>query len=204
MTQEEKYELIEELCQRSEKAKQKLLSLRRMDIMNIISIETGKEMRSTNKAKPELVEQFFNIISANISRREKQSLNSVDPVAQSSAILALPLLNAPTSVRSKRKMSHPTRLPSAKYCNNSACRAPIKSNFCMRCSCYICHKFDENKNPSFWLVCESEARSHCGLSCHIECALNSDKAGIMGNGSGIKLDGSFQCGNCGHVIDLVR
>ncbi|KAH9614375.1 hypothetical protein KSS87_005252, partial [Heliosperma pusillum] len=92
-------------------------------------------------------------------------------------------------------------------CKNSACRAVLSLDdaFCRRCSCCICHKFDDNKDPSLWLVCESEGSpgDSCGLSCHIECALEQEKLGVVKLGQYMQLDGSYCCASCGKVSGIL-
>ncbi|XP_077211765.1 VIN3-like protein 1 [Tasmannia lanceolata] len=121
--------------------------------------------------------------------------------------------------KQQRKGEHPVRLPSATelsadggssntwICKNSACRAVLTSDdtFCKRCSCCICHLFDDNKDPSLWLVCTSESgeRDSCGLSCHIECALQRQKAGVVNLGQLMQLDGSYCCASCGKVSGII-
>lgn len=117
-----------------------------------------------------------------------------------------------------RKGENPVRLPSAEditdlrcastwICKNSACKAvlSLEDNFCKRCSCCICHRFDDNKDPSLWLVCTSESGGGdwCGLSCHIECALEQQKAGVADCGQFIKLDGNYCCPSCGKVSGIL-
>ncbi|KAI8565552.1 hypothetical protein RHMOL_Rhmol03G0269100 [Rhododendron molle] len=92
-------------------------------------------------------------------------------------------------------------------CKNSACKAilSIEDTFCKRCSCCICHLFDDNKDPSLWLVCTSESgnRDSCGLSCHIECALQHGKVGVVDLGQLMQLDGSYCCASCGKVSGIL-
>ncbi|KAK8644903.1 hypothetical protein V6N13_118764 [Hibiscus sabdariffa] len=92
-------------------------------------------------------------------------------------------------------------------CKNSACRAvlSIDDTFCKRCSCCICHLFDDNKDPSLWLVCTSESGEgdYCGLSCHIECALQREKVGVVDLGQLMQLDGSYCCASCGKVSGIL-
>ncbi|KAE8675908.1 copper-binding family protein [Hibiscus syriacus] len=92
-------------------------------------------------------------------------------------------------------------------CKNSACRAvlSIDDTFCKRCSCCICHLFDDNKDPSLWLVCTSESGEgdYCGLSCHIECALQREKVGVIDLGQLMQLDGSYCCASCGKVSSIL-
>ncbi|XVF88493.1 hypothetical protein PTKIN_Ptkin19aG0055700 [Pterospermum kingtungense] len=92
-------------------------------------------------------------------------------------------------------------------CKNSSCRAvlSIDDTFCKRCSCCICHLFDDNKDTSLWLVCTSESGEgdYCGLSCHIECALQHEKVGVVDLGQLMQLDGSYCCPSCGKVSGIL-
>ncbi|XP_042475775.1 VIN3-like protein 1 isoform X2 [Macadamia integrifolia] len=126
---------------------------------------------------------------------------------------------APTSKKQPRKGENPVRLlPTTEsslefefsgtwVCKNSACRAVLTSEdtFCKRCSCCICHLFDDNKDPSLWLVCTSESggRDSCGSSCHIECALLRQKVGVVNLGPMMQLDGSYCCPSCGKVSGIL-
>lgn len=92
-------------------------------------------------------------------------------------------------------------------CKNSACRATISidDTFCKRCSCCICHLFDDNKDPSLWLECTSESGpgDSCGLTCHVECALQRGKVGVVDLGQLMQLDGSYCCASCGKVSGIL-
>lgn len=130
--------------------------------------------------------------------------------------------NQPSSSSSKkqnRKGGNPIRIPQPNenfpdcglsntwVCKNSACRAVLSTDdtFCKRCSCCICHLFDDNKDPSLWLVCSSELGhgDSCGLSCHIECALQREKVGVVDLGQLMQLDGSYCCAYCGKVSGIL-
>jgi hypothetical protein len=105
-------------------------------------------------------------------------------------------------------MSEDKRPPSTWICKNAACKAVLTSDntFCKRCSCCICHLFDDNKDPSLWLVCSSEAggdRDCCESSCHVECALQRRKAGRVDLGQSVHLDGHYCCAACGKVIGIL-
>ncbi|KAK1274823.1 VIN3-like protein 2 [Acorus gramineus] len=76
----------------------------------------------------------------------------------------------------------------------------------LRCSCCICHRFDDNKDPSLWLVCNSDPPhlgDSCGSSCHLMCALKHDRAGINKKGCYAKLDGCYYCVSCRKVNGLM-
>ncbi|KAL8120151.1 VIN3-like protein 1 isoform X2 [Apium graveolens] len=92
-------------------------------------------------------------------------------------------------------------------CQNSACRATLNTadTFCKRCSCCICHLFDDNKDPSLWLECASVSAEDesCGLSCHLECAFQRGKLGVVNLGQLLQLDGSYCCASCGKVSGIL-
>lgn len=129
------------------------------------------------------------------------------------------LSSQPPSKKQHRKGENPNRLtPTTEQlydygssdswiCKNSACRAVLSTDdtFCRRCSCCICHLFDDNKDPSLWLVCtsDSDQGDSCGLSCHIECALQRGKAGVVNLGQLMQLDGSYCCASCGKVSGIL-
>ncbi|CAA0813573.1 VIN3-like protein 1 [Striga hermonthica] len=123
------------------------------------------------------------------------------------------------SKKQQRKGDNPMRIPPSQeqyvdlkttnswICKNSACRATLSADdtFCKRCSCCICHLFDDNKDPSLWLECTSESGTgdSCGLSCHIECALQRGKVGVVDLGLLMQLDGSYCCASCGKVSGIL-
>ncbi|CAI9780906.1 unnamed protein product [Fraxinus pennsylvanica] len=59
-------------------------------------------------------------------------------------------------------------------------------------------------DPSLWLECTSESGSghSCGLSCHIECALQRGKVGVDLDQM-MQLDGSYCCASCGKVSGIL-
>lgn len=125
--------------------------------------------------------------------------------------------NGQPSRKQSRKAKNPSRFPEATekcaakrstllICQNTACKATLSDEaFCKRCSCCICHSFDDNKDPSLWLECTSESSKgdSCGLSCHIECALQQQKVGVVDLGLLMKLDGSYCCASCGKVSGIL-
>ncbi|CAM0958370.1 unnamed protein product [Alopecurus aequalis] len=102
---------------------------------------------------------------------------------------------------------HDAKCSSTWICRNLACKAVVASeeSFCKRCSCCICHQFDDNKDPSLWLVCASENddKQCCGSSCHIECAFQYKRVGCFDIGKIIHLDGSYSCASCGKVSGIL-
>ncbi|KAI5084240.1 hypothetical protein GOP47_0000409 [Adiantum capillus-veneris] len=97
-----------------------------------------------------------------------------------------------------------TQQNAAIVCKNLACKAflPAEASFCRRCSCCLCMEFDDNKDPSLWITCDREEEG-CGLSCHVECALQNQVAGVIKKHGSVWLDGSFACKSCGKISSLI-
>uniref|UniRef100_A0ACD5ZA92 Uncharacterized protein n=1 Tax=Avena sativa TaxID=4498 RepID=A0ACD5ZA92_AVESA len=132
--------------------------------------------------------------------------------------------NQQHSAKRQRKSENPSRLPivasnpvtadvpappsNVRFCLNLACRAilNLEDKLCRRCSCCICLKYDDNKDPSLWLFCSSEKsmqKDSCGFSCHLECALKDGRTGILQGGQCKKLDGGYYCTRCWKQNDLL-
>lgn len=218
----EKHELVYEIAKGSEGGpeilhswKRILHSWKRKELLHILCAEMGKERKYTGLPKCKMIEHLLKIVALKKSGAQE--------TAQISMVSSNPA-NAPGLFRRQRKREHPLRLPEAtaalslcanetdtnmtRVCKNCACRAvlSLEDRFCKRCSCCICHQFDDNKDPSVWLVCSSESPSEgvsCGLSCHLECALKHEKSGIVKVGQHMQLDGSYCCPSCGRVSGLM-
>ncbi|KAL8158746.1 hypothetical protein V2J09_000283 [Rumex salicifolius] len=124
-----------------------------------------------------------------------------------------------SSKKQSRKGDNPTRFTpvpcqssnhaytNTRVCSNLACKAVLSmdKSFCQSCSCCFCHKFDDDKDPSLWLVCKSDSPrdDSCGLSCHIECAFQHEKVGVVNLGQFMQLDGNYWCSACGNVSDIL-
>lgn len=80
-----------------------------------------------------------------------------------------------------------------------------EDSFCRRCSCCICRKYDDNKDPSLWLTCSSDAPfegDSCGFSCHLECAFKIEKSGLAKDK---QSEGCcFYCVSCGKPNSLLE
>ncbi|KAL5768894.1 hypothetical protein ACOSQ2_015677 [Xanthoceras sorbifolium] len=173
--------------------------------------------------KKELLRSCFdkdkrNSASSKSKMTEIPKANNNKTIKKQDKKVSLSPSNQP-SRKQQRKGENPTRLPPASeqspdfgcsnswICKNSACRAvlSIDDTFCRRCSCCICHLFDDNKDPSLWLVCTSDSglEESCGLSCHIECALQREKVGVVDLGQLMQLDGSYCCASCGKVSGIL-
>lgn len=206
----EKRELVHEIAQWSKDAPEILRSFTRRELLEIICAEMGKERKYTGFTKFRMIEHLLKLIS-------KKSKNRTDNSIASSP--------AKTQIGSKRQrkkenplqpltdLDHfsPEKCKEVKtlLCQNLACRASLSPEdaFCKRCSCCICHQYDDNKDPSLWLTCSSGSPNKddsCGMSCHLTCALKHERTGITKNGCRPKLDGEFYCASCGKINGLLR
>ncbi|KAG6473294.1 hypothetical protein ZIOFF_067208 [Zingiber officinale] len=204
---EEKRELVHELSKWPDSAPEKLQTWSRRDLLEILCAEIGKERKYTGLTKQKMIEYLFKIVSEKKAGEPIKS--TTDPAPP----------NPQPLPKRQRKNDHPLRLPvvanagneaiaTTRSCQNLACRATmnLEDAFCKRCSCCICHKYDDNKDPSLWLICSSEILSQgnsCQLSCHLECALKNERAGIVNTEKYPNLDGSYYCTHCGKVNDLL-
>ncbi|KAG0473511.1 hypothetical protein HPP92_014892 [Vanilla planifolia] len=209
---EQKRELIRELVKWPNGALEKLHTWSRRDLLEILCVEMGKERKYTGLTKQKLIDCIFKILSEKKSEEHAEDTGTTPHEPHTNSF----------PIKRQRKSDHPSRLPFAssklpvcevpkgtRFCLNVACRASLSQDdpFCKRCSCCICQKYDENKDPSLWLFCSSEDLSEgdsCGLSCHLDCALKDERTGIAKNGHCSLLDGSYYCVYCGRVNDLLR
>ncbi|KAI7731672.1 hypothetical protein M8C21_005388, partial [Ambrosia artemisiifolia] len=207
---EEKRELVYEVSACSNGSPELLQSWSRQDILQILCAEMGKERKYTGLTKLKIIEHLLKIVSKKRSQ-EDIMMTSFESLGSEHK----------SAVKRARKSDHPNRVNVAldrecvdlvdndvEFCKNVACRAKLVEDvaFCKRCSCCICHQYDENKDPSLWLTCGSDPSFHrdcCGMSCHLECAIKHEKSGIPKDGMSRGLDGSFCCVSCGEVNDLL-
>ncbi|CAN8301547.1 unnamed protein product [Cochlearia groenlandica] len=170
----ERRELIHALSKQPQEASELLNSWSPNEIMKIICAEMGKERKYTGLTKPKLIQNLLSLVSR--------------PLGDTSR---------------KKQQQHKKKKKNTSYivcCENLACRAALGSeeSFCRKCSCCVCQRFDDNKDPSLWLTCET-----CGLSCHLECALKQERYGIGCDDEAMGLDGRFYCVFCGKDNDLL-
>lgn len=215
LSMEEKRELVYQLSKQSHSASETLQSWTRQEILQILCAELGKERKYTGLTKLKIIENLLKLVSEKKSG-EREARTDIEP--QSSPA------SAQRPSKRQRKNDNPARLPvpvtdavmnnsgsdlvNAIYCKNSACRATLRKEdvFCKRCSCCICHQYDDNKDPSLWLTCSSEppfGGDSCGMSCHLECALKNERSGIGKDRCYSGVDGSFYCISCRKVNDLL-
>ncbi|KAH9625821.1 hypothetical protein KSS87_020475 [Heliosperma pusillum] len=198
LSMEKRRDIVYELAKWSHGAAEMLQTWSRHDILQILCAEMGKERKYTGLTKLKMIEQLLKVVS------EKNSGDHESVVCEPHSS---PSVSQKRSKRSSRKPEHLYR--SATYCKNYACKARFNNGdmFCKRCTCCVCHKYDDNKDPSLWLTCGSEppfTGDSCNLSCHLECALEHARAGIAKDGRVAQLDGAFYCVSCGKMNDLMR
>ncbi|KAL3819556.1 hypothetical protein ACJIZ3_005461 [Penstemon smallii] len=196
LSMEQKRELLYEVSKWRDGASEMLQSWSRQELLQILCAELGKERKYTNLTKSKLIEHILKIVhekkshddERTLKRQRKSDLPNFLPIAPNTA----PYVDSGNAV----------------YCSNSACKANMNREdvFCKRCSCCICSKYDDNKDPSLWLICNSDPPFHgssCGMSCHLECALRHESSGISMDKQDKGLDGNFCCVSCGKANDLL-
>ncbi|XP_015082522.1 VIN3-like protein 2 [Solanum pennellii] len=215
LSMEEKRELVYELSKQSHGAPEMLQSWSRQEILQILCAEMGKERKYTGLTKLKIIENLLKIVSEKKSLEQENTSNlEMQPSSESGQ----------RSSKRQRKAEHPSRFPieantssttntnvslaNVVYCKNLACRAKLSGQdaFCKRCSCCICRNYDDNKDPSLWLICSSEPPfqgDSCGMSCHLECAMKHGKSCITTDKSDKGNNGTFYCVSCGKANDLL-
>ncbi|KAM7253120.1 hypothetical protein ACFE04_025738 [Oxalis oulophora] len=207
----EKRELVREIAQRSKDAPTILNSFTRREILETICAEMGKERKYTGYSKFQMIEQLLKVVS------QKSKISNSDNFIAFSASKTLSGFKRPRQKGSPHQLfidlndiSKNNNIKEdhvkIQLCQNAACRANLKPDdaFCKRCSCCICHCYDDNKDPSLWLTCGSDDETNlCGISCHLKCALEDERAGIMKSSFCARLDGSFFCISCRKVNGLM-
>ncbi|KAJ0251729.1 VIN3-like protein 2 [Hirschfeldia incana] len=222
MSVDEKRQLVYELSKQSHLATEVLQAWSRQEILQILCAEMGKERKYTGLTKVKIIEALLKIVSEKNSgeydekkKKKKKSDTECLPVER--------------NTKRQRKVDEPTRYVASTsnnnasgscssvntkgeekntttYCNNLACRAILREgdSFCRRCSCCVCLKYDDNKDPSLWLTCSSDPPfegDSCGFSCHLECAFKSEKSGLA-SGGGDRC--CFYCVSCGKQNSLLE
>ncbi|KAF2299796.1 hypothetical protein GH714_003458 [Hevea brasiliensis] len=179
--------------------------------------ELIREIAQWSKDAPEILSSFtrMELLELSVPRWKCKTGNTNDTIASSPA---------KTRTRFKRKRKKESQLQLSTDLNlvsqesdeevkirvyqNVAWRAILSpdDDCCKRCSCHICHYYDDNKDLTLWLTCglDSPGENSCGLACHLICALKDERTGIMKTGCQAKLDGSFYCVSCGKINGLLR
>lgn len=184
-----------------------LSSLTRRELLEIICAEMGQERKYSGYSKNQMIEHLLKLIYKNYGKTDKYTLNSTENGCKRQRTQEQ-LCHTPVQSENDPQENMEAEIR-VSLCENLACRAAMGQGdkFCKRCSCCICHKYDDNKDPSLWLTCESDASDSwesCGVTCHLECALKHEQTGIYKNECRSKLDGGFYCVTCGKTNGLMR
>lgn len=198
-----------EVSEWSDGATEVLHSWSRHEILQVLCAELGKERKYTGLTKSKIIENLLKIVYE--KKSQGANISGASPTSE----------NGERTPKRLRKSDLPSRPPitaasgpdveagNTVYCKNSACKAKMNREdvFCKRCSCCICRQYDDNKDPSLWLICNSDPPFNgmsCGMSCHLECALRHENSGILKGWKDKGLDGNFSCVSCGKSNDLLR
>ena len=205
----EKRELVHEIAQWPKDAPEMLQSFTRPELLEIICAEMGKERKYTGYTKSQMIGHLLKLVSQNSKRSDTDDSLAFSPahIGHKRKRNIGPLSRQLTDLNHVPLENNEEEHAKILLCQNVACKATLNPEdaFCKRCSCCICHLYDDNKDPSLWLICGSDTPYDlCGLSCHLECALKHERAGIMKNGCHTKLDGSFYCVSCEKINGLMR
>ncbi|XP_019092383.1 PREDICTED: VIN3-like protein 3 [Camelina sativa] len=169
-------------------------------LREMLRAESEKERKYTGLRKGQIIKKLYKTASTkkNTGEREVEERN---PSPKRQKKDHDPLNDVTPSAQTEGKGTI--------YCKNWACKAKLRKvdTFCKRCSCCICHKYDLNKDHSYWLTCTSDPSfgdKSCGLSCHLECALMSEKSGIHKDKETSDVDGCFICVSCGTPSSILE
>ncbi|XP_010447754.1 PREDICTED: VIN3-like protein 2 isoform X1 [Camelina sativa] len=221
MSVDEKRQLVYELSKQTHLASEVLQAWSRQEILQILCAEMGKERKYTGLTKVKIIETLLKIVSEKNSGENEGKKRDSDslPIQKNTKrqrkvdnpsryVVPVPATNNVTSNNASGSCSSVnTKGESTIYCNNLACRAVLRQedSFCRRCSCCICHKYDDNKDPSLWLTCSSDPPfegESCGFSCHLECAFKTEKSGLAKDK---RSEGCcFYCVSCGKTNSLLE
>ena len=232
----EKQKILYRAAQGLDGGQEALESWTRKDLLQLICLEMGKERKYTGVSKGKMIELLMKLVAMKRTGDGDGNGNGesgISEVSQESPVRKQRKVGRPARVPpppitdvSGQKVGQSSRglpplaldidmdvqmpEPSLTVCRNTACKAQLLlgENFCVRCSCCICRSFDDNKDPSLWVVCTPEPNDSgmdCRLSCHIECALKDGVAGVVATSEGSKfvLDASFRCPSCGKLSSLI-
>ncbi|OMO50778.1 Fibronectin, type III [Corchorus capsularis] len=207
----EKIELVHEIAQWSEDAPQILSSFTRRELLEIICAEMGKDRKYSGYNKLKMIDHLLKLISLKSKKTDANQFGSLSEAKPEGGYKRKRQDGFPHEVLTDLNDIPPSQAKDERVkilvCQNAACRASLNpaDAFCKRCSCCICHQFDDNKDPTLWLTCESDfdENESCGMSCHLKCALEDERAGIIKSSCCTKLDGSFYCLSCGKINGLM-
>ena len=212
MSLTDKRQLVYEVARWPQGAVEILQCWTRRDLLELICVELGKERKYTNVPKSKMIAYLLKLVSRNSGQLKdgnaKAILSGQDNIDETQMKEYEEQEQYSVKTANFDSSMHTEARAGTVVCRNVACQAIRNAGdkYCKRCSCCICNKYDDNKDPSLWLVCSSDnpySGISCGISCHLNCALKNKRAGIVKNGCN-KLDCSFYCVNCGKINWLMR
>ncbi|KAL8138378.1 LOW QUALITY PROTEIN: hypothetical protein V2J09_004379, partial [Rumex salicifolius] len=164
LTLVEKWELVHEIAQWPEDAPKILSSFTRRELLEIICAEM--ERKYTGLAKGQMIDLLLNETESKCQHCFSSSQKSTQG----------------------KEAEKDLNIPELMYRWRSKVFAIAslgpEDGFCRRCSCCICHAYDDNKDPSLRLTCNSDPPNDGvsrGLSCHLKCALKNERSGLPKN-----------------------
>ncbi|XP_078439283.1 VIN3-like protein 2 isoform X2 [Wolffia australiana] len=192
MSVEERRSLVREIHQQAAAAAPELLqSWSRRDLLELLCLEMGNQKKFTGLTKFNIIDSLLTAIAGvkknkdkkkKKKKKKKKMEGKKSPMVMNSSVKSVE--EEPTPSNRRRKNPNPGRLPlekilaweladKGKFCRNPGCRAAMRGeeSFCRRCSCHLCGKFDENKDPSLWLASKFD-HLRGETSYHLECVLN--------------------------------
>ncbi|KAK4757809.1 hypothetical protein SAY87_019110 [Trapa incisa] len=211
MSMEEKRDFVYQISKWPYGASELLQPWSRQEILQILCLEMGKERKYTGMTKLKMIEHLLKTVSEKRfadADKEDETLGNPRPYKsqRKEEKENLSEEHVPIGSISTEKLANEP--DNTVICKNTACKARLsrEDKFCKRCSCCICYKYDDNKDPSLWLTCSSEMPyqcDSCGMSCHLECALKNESTKIAKGVQRGGLDGIFFCASCGKVNDIL-
>ncbi|KAL0885457.1 hypothetical protein Bca101_009439 [Brassica carinata] len=218
MSVDEKRKLVHELSKDSELAFEALQVWTHEEIRQVLCAELGKERKYKNLTKAQIINSLLKTVSEKkVPTPPPIKVNSRDQEDRKRDSSSTTTATTKRNSKRQRKNATPTRYVRTEsvkakgsiYCKNLACQGVLRQEdlFCKRCSCCICHKYDDNKDPSLWLTCNSDPPfpgESCGLSCHVDCAFMIEKSGLKEDEPSHDVDGCFYCVSCGKTNSLLE
>ncbi|KAF8118257.1 hypothetical protein N665_0005s0025 [Sinapis alba] len=226
MSVDEKRKLVHELSKDSDLAFEALQVWTHEEIRQVLCAELGKERKYKNLTKAQIINSLLKTVSEKKvptpptikgnsrdqedRKRDSSTTTTTKRNSKRQRKNATPTRYVPpqTSFNNASGSTESVRAKGSIYCKNKACQAILRQQdlFCKRCSCCICHKYDDNKDPSLWLTCHSDPPfpgESCGFSCHLDCAFKDEKTGLKEDEPSHDVDGCFYCVSCGKTNSLL-
>ncbi|XP_047316132.1 VIN3-like protein 2 [Impatiens glandulifera] len=199
---QEKLSLVYQVSKQTEEAAHKVLSyMTRADLAEILWAQTGLKRKYAGYTKHKLINRLLKLVNNKNHFNKSSSISNafdrrklLEHHEQQQQIVSSSQGNNNSTTTGVQQQSS--------LCRNLGCKAELVLQPPDETFCTICHRCCDhnNEDPSLWLVCESvpdhpHDGQSCGLSCHLECALENER--MSNAGSLIELEKGFQCVSCG-------